>query len=261
MAERSMVVVGAGLAGLAAAEALSAHTSVQLVERLPATGGVWGFEHAMVQELTYRCEQAGVEFYLGMTALRWVDNQVLVVGPGTRTWLAAERIVFAGGTRPATPAELPLTGNRLAGVFQATVAHHLLEAHVVLGRHVVVHGLGDWAELVIPKLLQSSRVTVVGGEPSDLIHWPDVHWWPGYRPVRATGVGRIQELAVERGNLQHILSCDALVLASDPRPIRNVDGAIRDSDGVTFIQPLQLGLGPETVVEKSIATIAHLLSN
>lgn len=260
MAERPYVVVGAGLAGLAAAEALSVRAPVQLVERLPASGGMWGYEHPLVRELTRRCERAGVQFRLGMTALRWVEGRLLIIGPGIRTWLEAEKIVFAGGTRPAIPAELPLTGGRLAGVFQATVAHHLLDAHIDLGRQVVVHGLGDWAELVVPDLLERCNVTIVGGHHSDSVPWPGVRWWPSYRPVRAHGVGRIEKVTVDRGRLQHDLPCDALILAADPRPIRNIDGAIRDSDDVTFVQALQLGLGPDAVVDHAIAAVARLAS-
>lgn len=174
MAERPHVVVGAGLAGLAAAEALSARVPVELVERLPATGGIWGYQHPLVRELTRRGHAAGVRFRLGMTAVRWVEGRLLIIGPGTRMWLDAERIVFAGGTRPAIPAELRLTGDRLAGVFQATVAHHLLGAQIVLGRRVVVHGLGDWAELVVPELLEHCEVTIVGGHHYDSVPWPGV---------------------------------------------------------------------------------------
>lgn len=85
-----------------------------------------------------------------------------------------------------------------------------------------------------------------------------MRWWPGYRPIRTHGLGRIEKVTVERGTLHCDLGCDTLILASDPRPIRNIDGAVRDADGVTFVQALQLGLGPEAVVDYAVAAVAHL---
>ena len=53
MADR-IVVVGAGIAGLAAALELAPSGEVELVERLPEVGGTWGFEHPLIAELCIR---------------------------------------------------------------------------------------------------------------------------------------------------------------------------------------------------------------
>src|SRR4051812_20068312 len=103
-----VLVVGAGLAGLAAAVELARTDTVTVIERLPAVGGQAGFEDRKVRRLHRECAAAGVRFVLGSTALRWSDRRLLVVGPGQTTWLDGSWLVFAGGSRPATPAELGL---------------------------------------------------------------------------------------------------------------------------------------------------------
>ena len=197
-AER-VIVVGAGLAGLAVAAELAREHPVTVVERLPAPGGVWGFDQPRVRELVSLCTYMGVEFLLGMSALRWTGERLLVVGPGRIEWLEGSQLFFAGGTRPSTAAELGIAGGRLAGVFAATVAHHLLDAGVVLGRRTVVVGTGDGAELVIPHLLRDGTVTVVGGEPRTRPLPQRLLSWPGYRPVRMTGSGRVDKIVVTDG--------------------------------------------------------------
>ena len=137
-----VLVVGGGLAGTAAALELAARARVRVIERLPAMGGTWGFEHPQARELVAACQRSGVELTPGLTALRWRDRRLLVTGPGQVTWLPADHLVFAGGTRPSHAAELGVGGSRLAGVFTATVAHHLLEAEIPLRRRFAMAG---WA--------------------------------------------------------------------------------------------------------------------
>jgi D-hydroxyproline dehydrogenase subunit alpha len=252
-----VTVVGGGLAGLTAARELAGRADVTLVERLPAAGGVWGFEHPRIRALVADCRDRGVELVLGATALRWRDHRLLIVGPGQTQWLSASHLVFAGGTRPAHAAELRVAGGRLAGVFVATVAHHLLDAGIRLGRRHVVAGWGDWAELIVPQLQRHGQVTVVGGNPGDRLPWRDVDWWPGYRPASLRGGSRVSQVEVTNGHSGLTVGCDCVVFAGDPRPLRNVDGANVDGVGdVTFIQPTAPGLGAEAVIEFAQAVAA-----
>ena len=46
-----VLVVGGGLAGMAAALELAVRARVSVIERLPAMGGTWGFEHPRAREL------------------------------------------------------------------------------------------------------------------------------------------------------------------------------------------------------------------
>jgi NADPH-dependent 2,4-dienoyl-CoA reductase/sulfur reductase-like enzyme len=250
------VVVGAGLAGLAVAAELAADAEVELVERLPEVGGTWGFEHPDVVALRRRCVDLGVRLTLGVAALRWVGRRLLLVGPGERAWRDADRLVFAGGTRPSTAAELPVFGARTAGVFAGTVAHHLLEGRVPLGRRPIVCGEGYWADLVLAELPADVRATRVGGAGSAASNGPDV--WPGYRPIEIRGRDRVDQLVIAREGDERALACDCVVLAGDQRPLRNVDGAIVDGPDVTFAQLCADSVTPAAVIDHATRSTASL---
>ncbi len=132
MSRNHIAVVGAGIAGMAA------RAEVTVLDRLPMSGGVLPYDLPAVRELTARCRSAGVQWLLGTTAVRWDSGRLLTVGPSGIRWLDAAHLVFAGGARPATAAELMLAGPRLAGVLPAPVAIHLAEAKVTIGRQVVI---------------------------------------------------------------------------------------------------------------------------
>jgi hypothetical protein len=260
-----IVVVGGGIAGLAAASALAGRASVRLIERLPAPGGTWGFDHPAVQRLVHECQQRHVRLEFGDTALRWVDRRLLVIGPGRREWIDADHLIFAGGTRPATPAELPLPGSRPAGLFVATVAHHLLEGHVNLGRRIALCGNGFWADLVVKDLPPGTHVTFIGdGSPPRPPAGVSIDVWPGHRPVQVIGRDRVDHLVIEaagrEGMGRETLPCDAVVLAGDLRPLRNVDGAIVDAPNVTYIQPTAQTLTAQTVLDHAVRAVSALMA-
>ena len=234
-----MAVVGAGVAGLAAAEELAARADVVVLDRLPVPGGVLPFDHAAVRALAERCGSAGVRWLLGTTAVRWDRDRLLAVGPSGVRWLDAGHLVFAGGCRPATAAELPIAGPRLAGVLPAPVAIHLAEAKVTLGRRVVIVGTGDWARAAREAIAgQRSQVTVVAPEPAEAVAFGHDALITGWIPVAVSGRGRVSALTLERAGQRHVLDCDAVILAASARPLRNVDGAIFDpAPGVTYVQP------------------------
>ena len=234
-----MAVVGAGVAGLAAAEELAPRRDVVVLDRLPVPGGVLPYDHPGVKELAARCASAGVRWLLGTTAVRWEHGRLLAVGPQGVEWLDASHLVFAGGSRPATMAELPVTGPRLAGVLPAPVAIHLAEAKVTLGRRVVILGAGAWAEAAHEAIAgQRSHITVVTRESVDGVPFRHDALVNGWTPVEVAGRGRVSALKLERSGQQLVLDCDAVILAASPRPLRNVDGAIFEpAAGVTYVQP------------------------
>ncbi len=237
MIER-VVVVGAGIAGLAAAAVLSKTADVLVVERLPAPGGTWEFDHPVVRQLVDQCRTRGARVNCGDAALRWVDRRLLVVGPGRREWIESDHLVFAGGARPATPAEIPVHGSRPAGLFVATVAHHLLQARVCLGRRIALCGTGFWADLVAATLPSGTHVTLVGNaSPPRLPDGVSSDELPYHVPAAVTGHDRVESLLVCFAGERRALPCDAVILAGDLRPLRNVDGAVVDGPDVTFIQP------------------------
>jgi len=233
-----VVVVGAGVAGLTAAQALGAAAEVMLVDRLPACGGVLPYDHRLIRELVRGAERAGVQFALGATATRWSGERLLVAAPGAIRWESADHLVYAGGSRPSTAAELRLAGvTRLAGVLAAPVAVHLLEAGVRIGNNVVVIGSGDWAHRAIAELAHQRIRAVMVSLPDGPVPTAFVpEHYGGWTPTAVSGKGRVGEVLVERRGATQRILCDALVLAARSRPLRNVDGAIEDGPSTTFIQ-------------------------
>ena len=255
-----IAVVGAGLTGLAAAATLASRYEVVLVERLPAIGGLAGWENATARRLDGIGRAAGVLQLLGTTALRWEAGRLLVAAPGSIRWEEADHLVFAGGARPATPAELRLAGDRPAGIISATVAEHLAGAHVVLGRRPVIVGVSHWAESVVQKLRRADvHIRVIGQPGSAPPAWGD-EWLGTGVPRVVRGHPRIELLEWSRlpGGALEQVSCDALVLAAPARPLRNVEGAVFGGEGVTFIAELDLAVGEADIVARAEAA-AHAI--
>ena len=135
-ADPGVLIVGAGASGLALAAELAPHGPVTVADRLPAIGGVLGGEHPAIRTLA--AVASGVTWLLATTVSRWRGDAALVAGPDGIRWLPARRLVYAGGSRPATRAELGIAGPRPAGILSAAAALPLLEAGVLLGRRVAV---------------------------------------------------------------------------------------------------------------------------
>ena len=250
-----VAVVGTGLTGLAAAAALATRVEVVLVERLPAIGGLAGWEDPVARRLEAAGRAAGVTQLLGATALRWEPGRLLVAEPGNIHWIGADHLVYAGGTRPATPAELRLAGDRPAGVVSATVAEHLVGARVVLGREPLIAGVSHWAELVAHRMHRAgARVRVLGQPGSVRPAWAD-EWMGTGVPRVVHGRARIERLdwSPEPAGPLHHLPCDALVLAAPARPLRNVEGAVFGGEAATFIAELDLAVGAAGIVARAEA--------
>lgn len=262
MSPDHVAVVGAGIAGMAAAAELAGRAEVTVLDRLPVPGGVLPYDLPPVRELRDRCHSAGMRWLLGTTAVRWGNGRLLTVGPSGIRWLDAAHLVFAGGCRPATAAELTLAGPRLAGVLPAPVAVHLAEAKVTIGRRVVIIGTGDWARVARDAIAhQRSLVTVIAAQAGQRVSFAHDALISGWSPVAVAGNGRVSTLTLQRAGQRHVLDCDAVILASSPRPLRNVDGAIGEpAHAVTFIQPAADEGSWEQVAAASRTAVAGLLA-
>jgi hypothetical protein len=254
-----IIVVGGGICGLTAAVELAESADVRVVERLPAPGGTWQFDHPMIELLLGECRDRGVVTDWGQTALRWADGRLLLIGPGRREWVAADHLVFAGGARPATPAEARLFGARCAGVFTATVAHHLLEARIRLGRRIALCGNGFWSDLVLHEVPAGTEVILVGGSTTRPPSGITTRELPGHRPVQVLGRDRVQALVARSGPDELVVDCDAVVLAGDLRPLRNVDGAVVNRPDVTYVQPTAETLSADEAAEYARKAVAALI--
>jgi NADPH-dependent 2,4-dienoyl-CoA reductase/sulfur reductase-like enzyme len=254
----TVIVVGAGIAGLTVARALAEAHAVTVIDRLPAVGGVLGYENAQVSAAAKAGRAAGATMLLGTTALRWQDGRLLVAGPAGIEWLAADHLVIAAGARPAVAAEQGLAGPRLAGVYPAPLAIHLAEAGVGFGRRACVIGTGDWARRVAAVL--EHRGTQVTGINADAAADPGIgaSCWAGWTAVEVGGVGRVSSLTVVRDGIRRRIDCDSVVLADGIRPLRNVDGALSDGTGVTFVQPARARLTTDEVIEEALVAASAM---
>ncbi|HEV2013255.1 MAG TPA: FAD-dependent oxidoreductase [Candidatus Dormibacteraeota bacterium] len=234
MLRRDVVVVGAGVSGLTLAGEVARRASVTVIDRLPAVGGVLGYEDPLVRELHEVTVARQVELLLGTTALRWVDNRLLVAGPRGIEWIPAGCLVFCGGTRPSTAAELGIGGDRPAGVFSASVAIHLMEAGVRLGNSVVVVGSSDWAARAAFHLdRQGTHAAVVLDQEEP--RFGERHWC-GWRLLEVHGAARVSHVLLARDGFRQRIACDAVVLGARLKPLRNVDGAVFEGPNVIYLQ-------------------------
>jgi hypothetical protein len=232
------LVVGAGPTGLGCAAELATIHPVELIDRIPVPGGEAGWSTPEITALVADARRRGVRFRLGNTALRWEQGRLLVAGPGQIEWRPGKRLFYAGGLRPATAADLFITGDRPAGVLPATVAHHMLAAQNRLWRRLAIIGDGPWARAVAEHAHAGGSTIIAITWGSDAPAWADE---VATQAAQIAIIGRDRVRAVHvctKQQLAHI-ACDGVVLAASPRPNRNVTGALReDSPGVEFVQPL-----------------------
>jgi len=241
------LVVGAGPTGLGCAAELAAARPVELIDRIPVPGGEAGWSTPAITALADDTRRRGVRFRLGNTALRWEPGRLLIAGPGKIEWIPGERLFYAGGLRPATAADLHITGDRPAGVLPATVARHLLTAQNRLWRRLAVIGDGPWAGQVAAhaRVGGSTIIAITPGcDPPD---WADEAMTQATQ-ITITGRDRVQAVRACTKLQWAETACDGVVLAASPRPNRNITGALADdSPGVTFIQPLAAA----SIIERS----------
>jgi hypothetical protein len=257
-------VVGAGPSGLGCATVLAAEGPVVLIDRIPVPGGTAGWDGREIRGYVRRVRRLGVRMRLGETALRWdgglrLDGgrgdggrgdggRLLLVGPGRAEWVEAAGLFVACGLRPGTLADGRVTGDRPAGVVPATVAEHLLQAGVRLWSTVAVAGDGPWAAAVGRSARRlGSRVIAIGGDGAEgavgavggaWAEWADEHY-PRPKQWSIAGRDRVTGIRLEGEAGVTELACDGVVLAGDPAPARNIDGAVLPgAAGVTFAQPL-----------------------
>ncbi|MDQ8706106.1 NAD(P)-binding protein [Streptomyces sp. LHD-70] len=250
-------VVGAGPSGLGCALALAQGTNahVVLVDRIPVTGGETGWDEPHVQKLTAQAEAAGVELRLGAIAMRWQDRRLLLVSPLGVEWLSGDRLFYAGGRRPATQADLGITGQRPAGVLPATVVEHLLTSGVALWQRPLIVGHDTWAARLAVELRHGGGTILGLGN----VDWADERFPDGR--IEVLGTHRVEGVRVHNGADVTGITCDGIVLAADARPNRNVEGALfDDADGVTFVQPLTVDGATDRATEGAAAAKAWIHS-
>jgi NADPH-dependent 2,4-dienoyl-CoA reductase/sulfur reductase-like enzyme len=228
-----VIVVGGGPAGLAVAAELAPTHSVIVVERSPELGGAWATD-------------ANVRILQSATVVRWDGDAAIVVGRNGTQRLPARRLVIATGVRPSTLAELGVLGTRPAGIVATPSALRLLESGVLLGRRVAVVGTGWSADAVVDCVVAQGSLAIEVGEDVD-----------GWRPFVVAGRTRVESLGLVRGHRRREVRCDAIVLADDRQPRRNVDGAVSaGGHGVAFV-PTPEANAPTAAVIEAARRVAH----
>jgi D-hydroxyproline dehydrogenase subunit alpha len=230
-----VAVVGSGRSGLLCAEGLARQgLKTLLIERLPAAGGQEPEPH--IGRLARQVRDAGVRFKLGTTAVRWRAGQLETLGVD-----GAERepfgvLVVATGTRPATRAELGISGDRCAGVVPGSVALHIVASGVLLGKSPLVLGGGQLAAECASLLLRagSHRMTVVAPDGVRCAFPAGVELHSGWMVRSVHGKGRVSAVTLSAPG--ETLVCDAVILAHERRPARNIEGAVFAGEGVVFCQ-------------------------
>jgi pyruvate/2-oxoglutarate dehydrogenase complex dihydrolipoamide dehydrogenase (E3) component len=256
-----VAVVGSGQSGLICAERLARRgIDVLLVERLPALGGQE--PEADIDRLVTAVRTAGVRCALATLAVQFQGGSLQTLGVDGAAKHPIDVLVVATGTRPASRAELGISGDRCAGVTPGPVALHLIAGGVLLGRRPVVLGGGQLASECAAFALRAgaSRVTVVA--PHGLhAEFPDgVETHPHWAIASIHGSPRVSSVTLDSPG--ETLACDAVILASERRPVRNIEGAVFDGSGVVFCHstadPKRESNARETA-ETAVARVGELL--
>ncbi|MGV0812559.1 FAD-dependent oxidoreductase [Mycolicibacterium boenickei] len=230
-----IAVAGSGLAGLHCAVNLAASAEVTVYERLPVPGGEH-WEDGEHGSLVRRARRNGVRFAAGTQVVRWEGDRLLAVGERGGI-AAADALVVATGHRPPTRTELRIDGNRCAGVVPATLALHLLQQRVDLGRHVVVVGDSHWAaECVTMLTAQRGASAIVWVDTTRRSLPPDVTSVSDARVAATHGMPRITGVTVETALAVEKVACDCLILAGPAVAYRNIDGAVLDDEPAVYAQ-------------------------
>ncbi|MCR4712546.1 MAG: FAD-dependent oxidoreductase [Clostridia bacterium] len=176
-----VAVVGAGPAGLAAAEAAKSAGAgrVLIIERDGRAGGILqqcihpGFGLKIFgEELTgpeyaerflTQAGQAGVELLTGTTALELRDQELVCAGSGGLLHIRFGALVLAMGCREKTRANLVIPGSRPSGIYTAGTAQKLINIYGdKIGKEIVILGSGDIGMIMARRLtLEGAHVKAV----------------------------------------------------------------------------------------------------
>jgi NADPH-dependent 2,4-dienoyl-CoA reductase/sulfur reductase-like enzyme len=235
-----VVIVGAGPAGLAAAQALAAERlDAVLLDAAPQPGGqVWrarqGVVAPPVARALGRLARAGVPVLAGTrVAMSLPGRWLLVDGPGGARRLRWSHLVLATGARERL---LPFPGWTLPGVFGAGGLQALVKGGwPIRGKRVLVAGTGPLL-LAVAATLRREGAVVVGlveeVPPAGLARFAGtlaahprqalqalklgaallgVPLLAGWRVVAARGNGRVERVLLQaEGGRTRTIECDAL---------------------------------------------------
>ncbi len=225
-----VVIVGGGLAGLAAAqEAAARGVHVLLIEREPSLGGTLRFRgvqslpdalSAMVRDL--QTLPGNVEVLLGATAVGWFDDHSLAVAQ-------AERLIKVRGKQT-----IMATGgfdrlgvfdrNDLPGILTLSGAWRLLSLYAVAPGQKVVIASGQDDGLEFALALKEVGIDVVVAESrsfaeleaslQERLQQAQVEMLDQANVLEARGSRRLRAVSLQAQGQKRTLACDTLVIAA-----------------------------------------------
>ncbi|HEX6454737.1 MAG TPA: FAD-dependent oxidoreductase [Trebonia sp.] len=234
----SVVVAGAGQRGMRCAALLArAGVTVTIVERLSAPGG--RDPERSAGEIAGSAARSGVRLLVDTVALQFGGTFVEVLSTEGLSRLPCDALVVATGSRPASRAELRISGDRCAGVVPGPAALRLTWAGVLLGHRPLIAGSGEFALQLAMAQLGAGASAVALTMPAGARQAPDVgiRVYDGYRVISVHGAIRVEKAILCNEYEPILVWTDALILAEGLRPLRNIEGAIEQRKGVFFCQP------------------------
>jgi hypothetical protein len=239
-----------------------AGAAVTIVERLSAPGG--REPERSVGELAGSAARSGVRLLPDTLALQFGGMFVEVLGIDGVSRLPCDALVVATGSRSASRAELRITGDRCAGIVPGSAALRLTWAGVLLGHRPLIAGSGEFALHCAREQLAAGASEVALTMPAGARRAPGagIRVFAGYRVVSVHGAIRVDRavLCNEQESIQ--VQADALILAAGLRPLRNIEGAIEQREGVFFCQPNREDegvRGAETAASETAARVRAAL--
>jgi hypothetical protein len=194
-------------------------------------------------------------------------------------------LVVATGSRPATRGELGITGDRCAGVVPGSAALHLTQAGVLLGRRPLIAGSGAFAVHCAQAQLAAGAsevtMTLPAHAPGEVSIPAGVRVFAGYRVASVHGTSRVEAAVLHRESRSAVgtggrprpegqsprtegepqrIAADTLILAAGMRPMRNIEGAITEREGVFFCQPEGEDRGEQPARAAAAATCRLVLA-
>lgn len=261
--KKSVIIIGGGPAGLAAAGALHRQgvSDILILEREPEPGGILrqcihdGFGLTRFAESLSGPEYAarfideihhlGIEIITDSTVIQLgSDKTVVALTQGRRASYKADAVILAMGCRERTRGAIRIPGTRPAGIYTAGVAQSYMNLkNIMVGKEAVILGSGDIGLIMARRLtLEGARVKGVfeilpfaSGLPRNVEQCLHDYQIPlhlshtitdihGRERLEAVSVSRVDQQFTPVPGTDKTVSCDTLILSVGLIPENELSG-------------------------------------